>query len=182
MMLSLFLSVTITALAQYWGPQADWASVVNFIVSFGVFFVLIMAIFRVLPDIELDWRDVALGALLTTILFVVGKSALSWYLARPGTASASGTAGALVILLLWIYYSAQILFLGAEFTKVYAHRYGSHAGKEAASAAEASLLPARPSAHPAPASGQMDAPGVLLICAGGALAVAWAFLRNRRGK
>src|SRR5205823_6766881 len=82
-------------------------------------------IFKLLPDVRIAWRDVWVGALLTTVLFMVGKGLIGLYLGRSGLGSAYGAAGSLVALLVWIYYSAQILFFGAEFTKVYANRYGS---------------------------------------------------------
>ena len=76
---------------------------------------------------RLAWRDVAIGALATAILFEVGKYAIAFYIGQSNVASAYGAAGALIVLLVWIYYSAQIFLLGAEFTRAYAKRYGSHA-------------------------------------------------------
>ena len=81
-------------------------------------------IFKVLPDAKVQWRDVWIGALLTAILFSIGKLLLSLYLGREGAASAYGAAGALILLLSWVYYSANILLLGAEFTQVYARHRG----------------------------------------------------------
>jgi len=86
---------------------------------------LFALIYKVLPDVELAWRDVLLGAAFTAVLFSVGKGLIGLYLGRAGTTSVYGAAGSLVLVLLWIYYSAQILFLGAEFTEVYSRRYGS---------------------------------------------------------
>jgi membrane protein len=99
--------------------------VLNTSLSLGVTSVFFATIFKVLPDVEIAWRDVAVGAVATAILFAVGKFLLGLYLGRSGVASTYGAAGALVLILLWIYYSTQILFLGAEFTEVYARRYGS---------------------------------------------------------
>ena len=82
-------------------------------------------IYRVLPDVELGWRDVILGASVTALLFTIGKSLVGLYLGRAGVTSVYGAAGTLVFVLLWVYYSAQILLLGAEFTEVYSRRYGS---------------------------------------------------------
>ena len=82
-------------------------------------------IYRVLPDVELGWRDVILGAAVTALLFTIGKSLVGFYLGRAGVTSVYGAAGTLVLVLLWVYYSAQILLLGAEFTEVYSRRYGS---------------------------------------------------------
>jgi membrane protein len=98
---------------------------INFVVSFGVTTLLFALIYKVLPDVKIQWRDVWIGALVTALLFTLGKAALGWYLGRPGTTSTYGAAGSFVALLLWVYYSAQILFFGAEFTQVYAKAYGS---------------------------------------------------------
>ena len=82
-------------------------------------------IYRVLPDVDLGWGDVILGAAVTALLFTIGKSLVGLYLGRAGVTSVYGAAGTLVFVLLWVYYSAQILLLGAEFTEVYSRRYGS---------------------------------------------------------
>ena len=99
--------------------------VANFALSFGLATALFGMIYRVLPDVDLGWRDVILGASVTALLLTIGKSLLGLYLGRAGVTSVYGAAGALVLVLLWIYYSAQILLLGAEFTDVYSRRYGS---------------------------------------------------------
>ena len=78
------------------------------------------------PDVRVAWRDVWIGALVTAFLFAVGKWAIGLYLGNSAPGSTYGAAGSLIVLLLWVYYSAQILFLGAEFTQVYANMYGSH--------------------------------------------------------
>jgi membrane protein len=85
------------------------------------------AMFKVLPDTDIAWRDVAIGALATTVLFEGGKYAIALYIGQSNVASSYGAAGALIVLLVWIYYSAQIFLLGAEFSRAYAKRYGSHA-------------------------------------------------------
>jgi membrane protein len=95
------------------------------VISFGAITLLFGMLFKFLPDIKVAWRDVWIGALLTSGLFVVGKIGLGLYLGKAAAASAYGAAGSLVIMLLWIYYSAQILFFGAEFTQVYSRRHGS---------------------------------------------------------
>jgi membrane protein len=94
--------------------------------SFGLVSVLFAFIFKVLPDARIGWRTVWRGAFFTAALFEVGKLALSLYLGRESTASSYGAAGAVVLLLLWVYYNACILFLGAEFTQVYAMHSGHH--------------------------------------------------------
>ena len=96
---------------------------------------IFMVVFRFLPHARPAWRDVAFGAVVTAVLFVAGQSALSWYLARPSTTSTFGAAGSFVALLLWLYYSGQIFLFGAELTKAYARRLGSHANDLARSAA-----------------------------------------------
>jgi len=99
--------------------------IANIIISLGVIFVLFMAIFKVLPDIDLEWKHVWIGAMVTALLFVFGKYLIGLYLGNSTLSSTYGAAGSLVILLLWVYYSAQILFLGAEFTHVYVNKFGS---------------------------------------------------------
>jgi membrane protein len=118
------LSSVLTALSgatAAWLPQVDWLwPVVNFLVSLVVITVLIAAIFKILPEAEIAWRHVWLGAAVTAILFTVGQFALSFYLRNAG--SAYGAAGSFAVFLIWVYYSAQIFFFGAEFTQVYARR------------------------------------------------------------
>jgi membrane protein len=92
--------------------------------SFFIVVMLFAAIFKILPDAEIEWRDVRLGSLVTAALFVIGKFALSWYLGREATSSSYGSAGSLVLILLWVYYSAIILLFGAEFTQVHARIRG----------------------------------------------------------
>ena len=99
--------------------------VLNFVLSTGVITILFALMFKVLPDVRMSWRDVWLGAFVTAILFAIGKAAIGLYLGQSALASSYGAAGSFVVLLVWIYYSAQILFFGAELTQVYANRYGS---------------------------------------------------------
>lgn len=94
------------------------------LISFGIIAALFAAIFKILPDALIAWRDVVEGALATAALFVVGKSGLGWYLGREATASSYGSAGSLVLILLWVYYSATILLFGAKFTQVHARLLG----------------------------------------------------------
>ena len=135
LIVSLVASVAVKAASDWLGAMLGGAEWIAPALNLVLFFVLITAffamMFKILPDAEIQWRDVWVGAALTSVLFSVGKSVLSWYLARPGTASAYGSAGALVVLLLWINYASQILFFGAEFTKVFANRFGSHIEPEA---------------------------------------------------
>lgn len=99
--------------------------ILNLVITFSVITVLFGAIFKVLPDAKIKWKDVLAGAIATAILFMLGKFAISFYISQSNVGSTYGTAGSLVVLLLWIYYSAVILYFGAEFTKAYAIRYGS---------------------------------------------------------
>ena len=100
-------------------------AVVNWLVSLAVIAALFALMFRILPDVELGWNDVAIGAFLTALLFVIGQALIGLYIGKAGVASAYGAAGALLATLIWIYYSASILLLGAEFTKIYARRNAS---------------------------------------------------------
>ena len=119
----------------------------NFAVSFLMVSALFAAIYKILPDRQLRWKDVAVGALTTAFLFTVGKTLIGLYIGSSSVASSYGAAGALVVVLLWIYYSSQIFLLGAEFTKVWASHHGSaeaFAAKVAASAAPAVPPPPSP--------------------------------------
>ncbi len=100
----------------------------NLAVSFVTVTAGFALIFKVLPDVRLDWRDVWIGSAATATFFTLGKGAIAFYLAHAGRASVYGAAGSLVLLLLWIYYSAQIVLIGAEFTEVYSRHYGSRKG------------------------------------------------------
>lgn len=126
---SLVISAALSALGEYIGtrwPVADiWLEVINFVISFAVITLLFAMIFKFLPEVNIVWRDVWLGAAVTSALFTLGKFLIGLYLGRSEVGNTFGAAGSLAILLIWIYYSAQILFLGAEFTQVYANRYGS---------------------------------------------------------
>jgi len=95
------------------------------LISIAIITLLFALIFKYLPDAEIAWRDVWVGAFVTAVLFTLGKTLIGLYLGSSAVANSFGAAGSLVILLLWIYYSAQILFFGAEFTQVYANRLGS---------------------------------------------------------
>ena len=97
----------------------------HFIVSLLLISVLFAAIYKILPDRHPEWRDVIVGGVVTAVLFNIGKSLIGWYIGSSAVASTYGAAGGLIVLLLWVYYSAQIFLLGAEFTKVYANRHGS---------------------------------------------------------
>jgi membrane protein len=104
---------------------AGVVQVVNFVASFALLTVLFALMFKVLPDVKMAWSDVWIGAGVTAALFVVGKLVIGLYLGHSSMASSYGVAGSFVVLLVWVYYSAQILFFGAELTQVYANEYGS---------------------------------------------------------
>jgi membrane protein len=89
--------------------------------------VLFAMMYKILPDTQVAWRDVWLGAAVTSLLFSLGKFGIGLYLGRSTVSSSYGAAGSLAVVLIWVYYSAQILFLGAEFTRVYARSHGSRA-------------------------------------------------------
>jgi len=99
--------------------------VANAMLSFVVITTLFAAIYRIMPDTRIEWRDVALGAAVTSLLFTVGKFLIGLYLGKATFASTYGAAASIVVLIVWVYYSGQIFFLGAEFTKAFADRYGS---------------------------------------------------------
>ena len=128
-LVSLVISAAISFVNAYFdrmlGDLAFTVALLDVAVSLAVVTLVFAAIFRILPDVRIAWRDVWAGALVTAVLFTMGKEILSLYLARIATSSAYGAAGSLVCILAWLYYSAQILFLGAEFTQVYARRRGS---------------------------------------------------------
>jgi membrane protein len=130
LLVSLIISAGLAALGEFLGQFMPGTVIVghllNVIISLLVITLFFAMIFKILPDVKISWRDVWIGAAVTAFLFTTGKLLLGVYLAKSNIASAYGAAGALVVILVWVYYSAMILFLGAEFTQVYANRYGSH--------------------------------------------------------
>ncbi len=103
--------------------------IANVVVSVLAIAVLFALVFKYVPDVSITWRDVGIGAAVTAILFTIGKVLLAWYLSTAGVGSAYGAAGSLVAMVVWVYYSAQIFLYGAVFTRVYAGKYGSYAGR-----------------------------------------------------
>jgi membrane protein len=128
LLLSIIANSALAAVMQLFGDvlprQVDWLRTANFAFSFGVVTLLFAMIYKVLPDLDIAWSGVLIGAVVTAVLFMLGKFLIELYLGYSSVASVYGAAGSLVILLMWIYYSAQILYVGAEFTKVYAQRRG----------------------------------------------------------
>lgn len=131
LLVSLVVSAMLAALGGYLDTQIPYGHLmlqaVNFLVSFTLIAALFAAIYKVLPDRRIEWRDVFVGAVVTALLFTIGKSLIGLYLGSSSIASSYGAAGGLIIALLWVYYSAQIFLLGAEFTKAYAYHHGSRA-------------------------------------------------------
>lgn len=127
LLVSLVLSTALSAIASSLDgllPGSDllWVAL-NWLLSLGIITLLFALLFQYLPDAKIPWRTVWVGALVTALLFVIGKELLGLYLSRGSVASAYGAAGSLVVLLLWVFYSAQIVLLGGEFTQVYTRRY-----------------------------------------------------------
>jgi membrane protein len=129
LLVSLVITAGIAAANNLLGGLPDslpWlAQGINFAASFAVLTLLFGMMFKLLPDVKMAWSDVWLGAAVTAILFTVGKFAIGLYLGHSSMASSYGVAGSFVVLLVWVYYSAQILFFGAELTQVYANQFGS---------------------------------------------------------
>ena len=171
LLVSLVLDAALSAVAKHVGlpgGETPW-EILQLGVSFGVVTALFALIFRFLPDTKVEWRDVWYGAAFTSFLFVIGKFLLGIYFGRAAVGSAYGAAGSLVLLLVWIYYSAQILFFGAEFTQVYSRHHGSRKGQPAAAGNSASSAVATISA-PIPAvtyKAQKASPGKVKLALGG---------------
>jgi membrane protein len=129
LIVSLVVSAGISALTTLWGSLFQrWElllQLLNALVSFGVITILFALIYKVLPSVKIAWSDVWLGATFTSFLFAVGKFAIGLYIGKSALSSSYGAAGAFVVLIVWVYYSAQIFFMGTEFTHLYAIRYGS---------------------------------------------------------
>jgi membrane protein len=129
LLVSLMITAALASLGTFLQglPESlQWISqAANFLVSFVVITMLFAMMFKLLPDVKMAWSDVWLGALVTAALFTVGKFAIGLYLGHSSMASSYGVAGSFVVLLVWVYYSAQILFFGAELTQVYANEFGS---------------------------------------------------------
>lgn len=134
LMVSLVFSAAISALGSWWGPYFGMGEVVlqatNLLVSFALITVLFALIYKVLPRAKVEWRDVWIGAAVTSLLFGIGKLLIGLYIGKSAVASGFGAAGSLIVLLIWVYYSAQIFLLGAEFTWIYAHHAGSRCGEK----------------------------------------------------
>lgn len=129
LMVSLVVSAGLAALGKLWGPLfADWqilANVTNFLFSFALSTTVFAMIYKTMPRVKVDWSDVWIGSVVTALLFTIGKFLIGLYIGKSGVTSGFGAAGSLVVLLVWVYYSAQIFLMGAEFTWAYALTFGS---------------------------------------------------------
>ena len=145
LMVSLVVSAALAALGKWWGDWfAGWDVLLeglNFAVSFAIFTLLFAMIYKTMPRARIAWNDVWTGAAVTALLFTVGKVLIGLYLGKSSLASGFGAAGSFVVLLAWVYYSAQIFLLGAEYARVYAMRHGSHA--QTPVAGDATAAPSR---------------------------------------
>jgi membrane protein len=137
MLVSLAISAALTALERLSRGEMFMNTVLGWINSLFAFVLvatLFATIYKVLPSVRLAWRDVTIGSLVTALLFTAGKFAIGVYIGNSGVASTYGAAGSVVLILIWVYYSAQILLYGAEFTRAFAYRYGSYAASSQADA------------------------------------------------
>jgi len=149
LLVSLILSTALAAVGSFFGSalpggEAVW-HVLNFVISVVVVSGLFGVMFKTVPDAKVEWRDAWVGGLVTSVLFAVGKFLIGLYLGKSTLSSAYGAAGSLVLLVIWVYYSASIMLLGAEFTRVYASRFGKRI--EPSENAER-VSPARPGVAP----------------------------------
>ncbi len=129
LIVSLVVGAAIAAWGKYWsgwfGELEALLQAANFVVSVAVITILFAMIYKFIPRVAIRWGDVWIGALVTSLLFTFGKFLIGLYIGKTGVESSYGAAGALAVILVWVYYSAQIFLLGAEFTKVYAESHGS---------------------------------------------------------
>ena len=129
LLVSMVLTAAVTALGHYIDEHTPFSSVAigifNLMISGVLMSLFFAAIYKVLPNKSLEWRDVVVGAIATALLFLFGQMLIGYYLGTTGLSTSYGAAGSLILVLLWVYYSAQVFLLGAEFTKVYACSFGS---------------------------------------------------------
>jgi len=133
LMVSLVMEAVLSAFSRWWSPFFyGWetvAQVISTVVSFVITLLAFAMIYKIMPRVKIDWRDVWIGAGVTAFLFTAGKFLIGFYIGRSGVVSGFGAASSIVIVLIWVYYSAQIFLVGAEFTWVYAHVFGSRKGQ-----------------------------------------------------
>ncbi|MCU0495838.1 MAG: YihY/virulence factor BrkB family protein [Anaerolineae bacterium] len=145
LLVSLVLSTVIAAVTNFISGMFPAVQILtqglHFLLSFGIITLLFAMIYKVLPDAKIAWGDVWLGAGVTALLFTIGKFLLGLYLGQTSFTSTYGAAGSLIVMLVWVFYSAQILFFGAEFTQVYARRHGSWKADDASKTVEPDPIP-----------------------------------------
>jgi membrane protein len=141
LLLTAILKAIVNSMSAYF-PMAGALQVITFVVSFIVITLLFVMIYEVLPAVDIRWHDVWIGAVITSLLLLIGQAAQSWYLGTQSTQSVYGAAGSLIVVLLYIYYSAQIVLFGAEFTYVYANSYGKKIEPSANAVSTAIAAPA----------------------------------------
>jgi membrane protein len=133
LIVSLVFSAALAALGKWWAPifggMAFLGNLVNVALSFVLLTFAFAMIYKIMPRVNINWRDVWMGAIVTAGLFTIGKFLIGFYIGRSGLASGFGAAGSLVVVLVWIYYSAQIFLMGAEFTRIYSFTLGSRKGQ-----------------------------------------------------
>jgi membrane protein len=132
LIVSLIASAALAAFGKWWGPMfGSWevlAQILNVALSFALFTTAFALIYKYIPRVRIEWRDVWTGAAVTALLFAIGKFAIGLYIGKSAIASGFGAAGSVIVVLVWVYYSALIFLFGAEFTWVYAHTFGSRKG------------------------------------------------------
>jgi membrane protein len=138
LIVSLAFSAAVNALSKWWDPDSSswytFTGLSEFVLSLALVMAVFALIYKTMPRARIDWRDVWVGAAVTSVLFLTGKSLIGLYIGRSGITSAFGAAASLIVVLLWVYYSAQVFLFGAEFTWVYSHRYGSRKAQPTAAA------------------------------------------------
>ena len=126
---SLILSAALSVIGKWWdGWLGGWevlAHVLDIVVNLGLLTVVFALIYKMIPRVEVSWHDVWVGAAVTAVLFTIGKVAIGLYLGKSDVTSSFGSAGSMVVLMIWVYYASQIFLLGAEFTRIYAEKFGS---------------------------------------------------------
>jgi membrane protein len=133
LMVSLMFSAALDALSKWWNPRFDgWVTVAqsfDLILSVMLSTTVFAMIYKLMPRVDIAWKDVWIGAVFNSLLFIAGKFLIGVYLGRNGVSARFGPAGSLVVVLLWVYYSAQVFLFGAEFTWAYSHQFGSRKGQ-----------------------------------------------------
>jgi len=131
-MVSLIVTTTLAALGKYTAPYVqEWLlHLTTVLAAVGIISLLFATMFKWLPDAAIDWYDVWLGAVVTAVLFELGKFAIGFYIGRQGLESTYGAAASIIVVLIWVYYSSQIILMGAEITHAFAKHQGSHNSRE----------------------------------------------------